>query len=128
MNDYFYSRLYWGTHSKPRRALCTNTASPVLGVVFEWTFSFISDFSIINSEISELTSWQTSASNLLFLDIHNLNCTGKVTTNCLTGTSGITLSTRCMAVSAILLEQQEEQKPFFLQENGTNKSFLQVEQ
>ena len=20
MNDYFYSRLYWGTHSKPRRA------------------------------------------------------------------------------------------------------------
>jgi len=33
-----------------------------------------------------------------------------------------------MAVSAILLEQQEEQKPLFLQENGTNKSFLQVEQ
>jgi len=49
--------------------------------------------------------------------------------NCRTGTAGITLSTRCAAVSAILLPPHDGQKkrpP--LQENASNRSLRHVSQ
>ena len=33
MNDYFYSRLYWGTHSKPRRAVNDLNIKPITSML-----------------------------------------------------------------------------------------------
>src|SRR6186713_3246937 len=113
----------WQFNAEPN--LCTNVTEPHLpsGIPLSRA-RFLNDANTSRIKIPSTAVRRSESKATRYRNEY-----GSESTHCRTGTAGITLSTRCAAVSPILLPPHDGQKarpP--LQENASNRSLRHVSQ